>query len=102
MRRGGEGCGLVWSGVLTELLPKGNGRGVLLTHSKTGRGVRVCVLYVACVYAPAWRPGLPLRPASLVESRLGDPLPLRLLVQLRGAHALVPPVSYSCLNEALS
>ena len=42
----------------------------------------MCVLYVVGVYAPTRRLGLPLRMAGLVESRIGDPLLLCLLVQL--------------------
>ena len=41
------------------------------------------MLRAACVYAPARRPGLPSRVAGLVQGRSGDPLPLRLLVQLQ-------------------
>ena len=47
-------------------------------HSKTGRRL----LCVAGVYAPG-RPGVSPRAAGLVQGHLGDPLPLRLLVQLQ-------------------
>ena len=58
-------CGVVWCGVVwcaEGTATKWQWPGCLAYgQSKTGRGVRVCVLDVACVYAPVQRPGSPLR-----------------------------------------
>ena len=86
-------CGVVWCGVL---LPKGNGRDVLLMGIAKWVGVCVCVCVCAlcgvcvcvcvrvcvCVCTHLRWQGLPSRGEGVVQSRPGDPLPLRLSVQL--------------------
>ena len=103
-------CGVVWCGVVwcaEGAVTIWQWRGCLAYgNSKTGR-VCACACFVlraACVYAPSWRPVLLPHVAGLVQGRSGDPLPLRLLVQLQFPQGPChgAPGSCSRLNEALS
>ena len=97
-------CVCVCVCALKVLLPKGNGRDVLLTGIAKRAGACAFARTMCCVcYAPVRLPHSPLRVADLVQSRPGT-LPLRLLVQLQllqgPCHGA--PTSCSGLDEALS
>ena len=97
-------CGVVQCSVPKALLSKGNGRDVLLTGIAKWAGACACARSMCCVcYAPARRSGSSPRVADQAQSRSGDPLLLRLLVQLQlpqgPRHGA--PGSWSGLDEAL-